>query len=264
MTAKAAASAISNAPGPAGARPPWRALRGLVLGFLMSVVNLAGALLVVLMLGGLGSWTDRQFIGLFGLLEIVTGVAFIIGPNIWRLPVAEANTNDRTSIRLAASTALIPHWAAAAKVVPGLPMVTVALLHAGIGPATALLPLLVLLILAGVMGLSLVAARLGVARPDLDVVQLVVQRPGRPALALPGISISGVVVQLLVNIGASPAVKLFPPSVLYRPEMGPSQGLLSITGLLGAALLLAGFLAWRGRISWRAPREQQREAEAEA
>jgi hypothetical protein len=143
-------------------------------------------------------------------------------------------------------------------------MVVVALLGAGVGPATAMLPLLVLFILGGVIGLSLVAARLGVARPDMDVVQMVVQRPSRDDLILPGISIGAVVVQFVLNIGAFPAVKLLPPAVLYRPEMGPSPGLLLAAGIIAVLLLLTSLLFWRGRIAWRAPHEQQREAEAES
>ena len=241
-------------------RPP-RALRGLLLGFALSFLNLLGTVLALEAIGGLGAWTGRQFIGLFGLLEMATGVAFIFGPNIWRLPVAEAHTSDRTAVRLAASTVFIPHWAAAAKALAGAVMLAVAAQEAGIGPATAGVPLLVAFVVLGAIGLSLVAARVGVARPDLDVVEIVVKRPGHRDVALPGVSIGGIVVQLLLNIGAFPAVKALPPSVLYHPEVGPSTAVLAVGTTVTAVLLLAAYAAWHGRISWRAPREQQREAE---
>ena len=240
---------------------PPRALRGLIAGLLFSVVNLLGGYLTILALGGLDEWSAWQFVGLFGVLETGTGLAFIICPNIWRLPVAEANTSDRTAVQLAVSTVLIPHWAAGAKAVAGLVLLVLAAVNEGVGPATTGVPILVLLVLGVAAGLSILAARLGVARPDLDVVFIAIRRPGREERALPGISISASVVQLVINVGTYPAVKLLPPSVLYRPEIGPSPELLGIATAFTGAVLLLAYLAWRGRMRWRAPREQQREAE---
>src|SRR5438067_390774 len=113
-----------------------RPVRGLVLGFLLSFVNLAGAFLALLALGGLGAWTGRQFLGFFGMVEAASGLAFIFSPNVWRLPVAEVSTSNRTAIRFAATTVFIPHWAAGAKCVAGLLMIAAAAQRAGIGPAT--------------------------------------------------------------------------------------------------------------------------------
>lgn len=240
---------------------PPRALRGLIVGLLFSLVNLLGAYLTVAALGGLGDWTPWQFIGLFALLEVGTGLGFIICPNIWHLPVAEANTSDRTRIQLAVSTTFIPHWAAGAKALAGFALLAGAAASEGVGPATAGLPVLIVCILAVVLGLSLVFARLGVARPDLDVLFIIFRRPGREDYALPGISISASFVQLVVNVGAYPAVKLLPPSALYRPEVGPSPAVLTWAAVVATAVLLAAYLAWRGRMRWRAPAEQQREAE---
>lgn len=238
-----------------------RALRGLVLGFTLSAVNLAGAFLTVLALGGLAPWTSWQFIGLFGVLEVATGIGFIVGPNIWHLPVAAGKLQNRTLVRLAASTIFIPHWAAGAKTLAGLALVGAALWNTGIGFATvALLPLIVFIV-AWVVGASLIAARWGVARPDLDVLFIDVRRPGKPAYELPGFSISASVVQLLINLGPFPAVKIFSPSLFYRPEMAPSPALLAWTGGIAVALMIVGLASWRGRIGWRAPRPQQREAE---
>ena len=238
-----------------------RAFRGLLLGFALSFVNLAGAFLAILAIGGLGEWTGRQFIGFFGMLELATGIAFIFGPNIWRLPVAEANTGDRTRVRFAASTILIPHWGAGAKSLAGLAMLAYAAADAGIGPATAGLPVLVLLVVLGVLALSAAAARFGVARPDLDVIQMVIRRPNHEDQELPGISITGMIIQLVINIGAFPAVKILSPSVFYRPEIGPSPELLAVELAITAVAMLVAWLIWRDRLAWRAPREQQREAE---
>jgi hypothetical protein len=242
--------------------PVPRAVRGLLLGFLLSFVNLLGAFVALLAIGGLGRWTGWQFIGFFGLLEVATGIAFIFGPNVWRLPVAEANTSDRTAIRFAASAVFIPHWAAGAKCIAGVAMLAFAGVRAGVGPATLALPLLVGLIAVAVLALSAAVARLGVARPDLDVVHFVVKRPGRPDVALPGISISALVIQLAINIGAFPAVKILPPAVFYRPEIGPSPALVAASAAIAVILLIGAAGAWRGRVCWRASHEQQREAEA--
>ena len=242
--------------------PAPRAVRGLLLGFILSCANLFGAFLALLAIGGLGQWSGWQFIGFFGLLEVATGIAFIFGPNVWRLPVAEANTSNRTAIRFAASTMFIPHWAAGAKCFAGLAMLLFATVRAGIGPATVGLPILAGLIAVGVLALSAGVARLGVARPDLDVLHLVVKRPGRPDLALPGISLGALLIQLLINVGAFPAVKLLPPKVFYRPEIGPSTALLGASAMTAIILLIVAAVVWHGRVCWRAPHEQQREAEA--
>ncbi|MBI2760777.1 MAG: hypothetical protein HYX51_05060 [Chloroflexi bacterium] len=238
-----------------------RTLRFGLPGFVLSFVNLLGAFLTIAALGGLGAWTEWQFIGLFGAVEVATGIAFIIGPNIWHLPVAQGNTTCRTDVQLAASTILLPHWAASAKAAAGFALAVAAAWHEGAGVATLGLPVFIVAICSAVIGLSLVVARAGVARPDLDVLNIVVKRPGRKDHELPGISLGASVVQLLANVGSFPAVKLFAPSMFYQPEIGPSPRVLALSAAIGALLTLAGYAAWRGRMSWRAPREQQREAE---
>jgi hypothetical protein len=241
----------------------WRAVGGALLAFSLSFVNLAGALLAISALGGLEPWSDRQFIGLFGFVELSIGIAYLVAPNIWRLPVAEANTGDRTTIKLAASTLLIPHWIAAAKLLSGILMLTYAAVGEGVGPAVAGLPLAVAFISGGFLALCLVVARLGVARPDLDVFFIVVKRPAHKDHELPGLSLGGVIMQALSNLGVFPAAALTSPRIFYRPEIGPSPEFLLVTGLAFALLAAVAWLCWRGRITWRAPREQQREAERE-
>ena len=240
----------------------WRAARGLIATLVLSFVNLVGAFVALTLLGGLEPWTERQFVGLFGLIELAMGLAYLFAPNAWRLPVAEANTSDRTKIRLAASTVLIPHWIAVAKAIGGALMLGYAATE-GIGPATAGLPFAVLFIAIGFLALSVAVARLGVARPDLDVFFVTVRRPGGKEYDLPGFTITGMSMQLLSNFGVFPAVELLEPSVLYRPELGPSPEFLLATGVAAALLCGLAWLAWRGRITVRAPREQEREAERE-
>lgn len=253
-----------TAGGRAQARAAPRAIRGLLLGFILSFVNLLGAFLAIVAIGGLGNWAGWQFIGFFGMLEVATGIAFIFGPNVWRLPVAEANTSDRTAIRFAASTVFIPHWAAGAKCIAGLGMVAFAAARAGVGPATLGLPVVIGLIGVGVLAVSAAVARFGVARPDLDVFHVVIQRPEREPLELPGISVGGMLIQLVINIGAFPAVKLLPPDVFYRPEIGPSPGLFVACATAAVIATAVAAFVWRGRIAWRAPLEQQREADQAA
>jgi hypothetical protein len=234
-----------------------------VLILAVSFVNLAGAFLAVLSLGGLGEWSDWQFVGLFGLIEAGMGFAFVVGPNIWRLPAAEANTDARTKVRLAPDVLLVPQWGAVPKIVAGLLMLAAAAWQEGWSPwSLGILPVMFLLAFA-VLGLSLVLARAGVARPDLDVFAVTVRRPRREDLALPSISIGGLFIQLITQIGVFPLVKLAPPALLYRPELAPSGGLLATTALTAGVLMVLAWLLWRGRIGWRAPCAQQAELEQE-
>jgi hypothetical protein len=93
------------------------------------------------------------------------------------------------------------------------------------------------------------------------VVFISVRRPGHREHELPGISIGASVVQVLLNLGPYPAVKLLGPDSLYQPELGPSTEVLAWTVVVTGVLTCAAILAWKGRIAWHAPHEQQREAE---
>jgi hypothetical protein len=59
-------------------------------------------------------------------------------------------------------------------------------------------------------------------------------------------------------------VKLLAPSVLYRPELGPSLSALLVSLAVSAVLLIVVYALWSGRIERDAPPEQQREAEENA
>ena len=251
-----------SAAGHAAGRLRRRALRGLTLVFLLSFVNLAGAFVMIAGLGGPGEWTVWQFVGLFGVIEAGLGLAFIVGPNIWRLPVAEAQLSDRTAVRLAAATVLRPHWAAAAKAAAGAAMVAGALVHEGGSVGSSAIPVVVFAIATGVTALSLAVARLGVARPDLDVLFIAVSRPGRGERSFPGLSVGGLAVQFALNIGVIPLAKVAAPTILYRSAMAPSAGMVASASLAAAALGLLAWWAWRGRIVRHPAAEQQREAEA--
>lgn len=240
-----------------------RLLRGLGLGLSLSAVNLAGAFLTVLAIGGLGEWSRAQFLGLFGIIELATGIGFIFLPNIWRLPVAEA-TLKRQEVDFAASAIFIPHWAGAVKSIAGAAFMLVALVYEGVGPATIGLVAVVAAILAGAVGLSMVFARLGAKRPDIDVYFVTIRRPGRKDIEMPGISIGASFVQLLLSIITFPALKALPPSALYQPEMGPSLASLAWSVAIGAGLLGLGLAAWTGKLRWRALPAQQRDAEEAA
>lgn len=239
-----------------------RALRGLSLGLTLSVLNLFGAFLTLLALGGLGEWTGTQFVGLFGLLEVATGAAFVIGPNVWRLPVAAAELEPGTTTKFAASTILIPHWAGGVKCIAGAGLAIWAAAHEGVSAGTPGVVLVVVFMCAVSVSLSMLFARAGCIRPDIDVFQVTVNRPGHRPLELPGMSWSASVVQALLNILTFPSVKLLAPSVLYQPEMAPSRSLLVWFGSIAVLMTIAAFGAWAGRLAWHAPRRQQREAES--
>ena len=240
-----------------------RAFRGLALVFFLSFLNLAGVIVTVAALGGVDPWTRWQFIGLFGVIEAASGLANVITPNIWRLPVAELQTSERTEVKLAASTLLLPHWGGLARSVAGGVCIVLAAWQEGVGPATAgLLPLLLALGWI-VLAVSAVLAWAGVERPDVDVVQFVIRWGGKER-ALPPISIGASVLQFFLGIATIPAVKLLPPSVLYQPELGPSAEALLISVAVSAALAALVYALWSDRIEIRAPSEQQREAEEHA
>lgn len=238
-----------------------KAFSGLFLVFTLSFLSLAGVLLTVTALGGAEPWSSWQFIGLFGLIEMASGLGNVIVPNIWRLPVAEVQTRRDTEIKLAASTILgIPHWGGLARAAAGGVLLVGAGIAEGVGPRTLLLPLVLIVFGWILIGISMVLARLGVARPDLDVVQFIVRRPTGDH-ELPPISIGASFLQLFLSIATIPVAKALPPDILFGPELAPSRDMLIFTLVATALTAMAVYLCWRGRIEWQAPRDQQREAE---
>ena len=230
---------------------------------MLSFLNLIGVILTMTALGGLAPWSRWQFIGAFGVIEAASGLANVISPNIWRLPIAELETSERTDVKLAGSALLLPHWGGLARSAAGVVCLAVAAWQEGLGPASAVLVPFVLALAWLILALSAVLARAGLARPDVDVVQVVV-RWGRREKEIAPISISAAAFQFLLSIITIPAAKLLAPSVLYQPELGPSWGALLLALALSAALAVLVYVLWSGRIEVDAPAEQQREAEKHA
>jgi hypothetical protein len=246
------------------ARQGWgRAFRGLVLVFLFSFLNLIGLILTTTALGGLAPWSRWQFVGAFGVIEAASGLANVLSPNVWHLPVAELQTSGRTDVKLARSVLLLPHWGGLARCGAGVVCLAIAAWQEGLGPASVGLLPFALALAWSILAISAVLARAGVARPDLDVVQLVVRWGSREKESRP-ISIGAAVLQFALSIVTIPAVKLLPPSVLYQPELGPSRNALLLALAASAVLAVVVYVLWWGRIEWNAPREQQREAEQHA
>jgi hypothetical protein len=246
------------------ARQGWgRAFRGLVLVFLFSFLNLIGLILTTTALGGLAPWSRWQFVGAFGVIEAASGLANVLSPNIWHLPVAELQTSGRTDVKLARSVLLLPHWGGLARCGAGLVCLAIAAWQEGLGLASVGLMPFALALAWSVLAISAVLARAGVARPDLDVVQLVVRWGSREKESRP-ISLGAAVVQFVLSVATIPAVKLLPPSVLYQPELGPSRNALLLALAASAVLAVVVYALWSGRIEWNAAREQQREAEQHA
>jgi hypothetical protein len=245
------------------ARQSERAFRGLALVFVLSFVNLVGVIFTAAALGGVEPWSRWQFVGAFGVIEAASGLANVISPNIWRLPVAELQTSERTDVRLAASALLLPHWGGLARFGAGLVCLALVAWQDGLGPASLGLVPFVLAVGWSILALSAILARAGVARPDLDVFQVVV-RWGEREKEAPPVSIGASVFQFLLSIVTIPAVKLLPPSVLYQPEVGPSGTTLVAAVGVSVVLAMLVWLLWAGRVELAAPREQQREAEKHA
>jgi hypothetical protein len=240
-----------------------RAFSGLLVVFVLSFLNLVGILLSITAFGGLGEWTRWQFIGLFGLIEAASGLSNVIVPNIWRLPIAEQQTSGRTKVKLAASTMLIPHWGGIARALAGLALMGGAAVEQGVGVVSVSLIVLMLLLAVLFTELSALIARLGVTRPDIDVIQFIV-RWHKQEKELPPISLTASFLQFGFSIMTIPAVKALSPAFLYGDVVRASGvGLLALliaTVLCGAA----AWVVWMGRLSAQAPREQQIEAERNA
>ena len=242
----------------------FRALRGLVIGLSLSAFNLLGLFLTLLLVGGLGDYTGTQFVGVFGIFEIATALAFVYCPNIWRMPVIEADTSDRTSVHLAVSALRIPHWAGGAKAIAGAVMVGYAGWKLGFAPEAVLIVPFSVAVAVFIATVSAIAARGGVLRPDLDVVQFTIRRPGKKEVVLPGTSITASILQIVLGTFTLPALKLLPPSQFFSPEIGPSVSLTLWSLVVAAVTTVAMTWVWRERLAWNAPREQQREAEKPA
>ena len=185
-----------------------RAFRGLFLVFPLSFLNLVGLILTVTALGGPEPWTRWQFIGLFGVIETASGLANIISPNVWRLPIAELQTSRRIEVKLATSALLLPHWGGLARFAPG----AVAWRSQ---PGTWALARVALLV-PFVLLLAWYRRRLrgrcpgGFARPELDVLQFVVRWAGAEKELTP-ISLTAATFQFLLMVVTIPAVKVLPP-----------------------------------------------------
>ncbi len=240
-----------------------RAFSGLVLTFCLSFVNLVGIVFTLIALGGLAPWSRWQFIGAYGVLEAASGIANVISPNIWRLPVAQLQTSERTRIELAGSALLIPHWAALARFAAGVILMAVAAWHEGLALASVALIPFILALAWLVLVISAAFARVALIRPEMDVVQVNVRWGGRDREFPPG-SLSASVLQFLLSILTIPAAKLLDPTVLYQPELAPSLEALLAVLIASAISGVLVYLLWSGRIAATAPAEQQREAEEHA
>jgi hypothetical protein len=240
-----------------------RAFRGLIVSLLFSLLNLVGLLFTAQSLGVIGRWSAGEFIGLFGLLETALGLASVVLPNIWHLPVTEVDTSKRTRVSLAVSSVFVPHWGGLARTVAGIVLLLVFGADLNMGFQALLVVPLVLALALLVISVSLIAARLGVARPDIDVIKFTVEWIGRKK-ELPGISLGASIVQFVLGVMTLPLADALPPSVLYDPHLAPSPDfLLAILGATAIATVL-GVAAWRGRMTWKAPLEQQKDIEENA
>jgi ABC-type uncharacterized transport system permease subunit len=246
-----------------GFRGPGGLFRGLALTLALSVLNFAGLLITAASVGGLGGWTTWQFAGLFGLLEAGSGLATVILPNVWQLPVIEQRTSSRTTVYLAASAVFLPRWGGLARSAVGLVLLGSAAISQGADPTAVLLLPALLFVAIVVVGLSLLIARLGVAYPEFDVVTISIGWRNR-VKELEPISIGASLLQFLLGVISLPLASALPASILYGPELRPDPWFLF--GMLVAALaaVLAVYVAWLGRLAVQAPPEQQREVEASA
>jgi hypothetical protein len=240
-----------------------RAFRGLALTFVLSFVNLFGVIVTLTAIGGLAPWSRWQFAGFFGLVEAASGLANVLSPNLWRLPVAALDTDERRQTKLAASTILIPHWAALARCAAGSVLIGVAAWHEGLSPASVAVLLVIAALAWLILVISAAVARVAIVRPEVDVVQFAVRWRGRNRELRP-VSITASMLQFLLSIATVPAAALLDPSSFYQPEFAPSRWAVLTLLTVSVALTASAYFLWSGRLARRAPAEQQKEAEDHA
>jgi hypothetical protein len=240
-----------------------RAFSGLVLVFVLTILNFFGILLTMTALGGLEPWNTWQFLGLFGVVEAAAGASNVIAPNIWRLPVAEMETSRRTRIHLAASAMLIPHWGGAARSLAGVVLIVVSGFHEGWAIESLLLLPMLLLLCVLFLAISAVIARWGIEYPETDTIQFVVRWRSREHELNP-LSLSASLQQFVLGVITLPAVKILSPGALFGPAIRPSTEAFMAIVVVTFLFTTATALLWAGRLQWQAPPEQQREAEQNA
>jgi hypothetical protein len=239
-------------------RTRLRFFRGLALTFALSFVNFVGLALTARSLGGVHGWTAWQFAGLFGMIEAASGLASVVLPNVWKLPIVEARTSRRTAVLLAASSLFLPRWGGLARTGLGVLLLAAAALDQGTAAGT---PLLIPVLLAWAViatGLSLVVARAGVARPDLDVLTVRIDWRDQERTLEP-LSLGASLLQFVLGVLSLPMAAILSPGVLFRPGLEPSAGLVLGSLLVMIVVLAAVCAAWSGPMALQAPRlERQR------
>ncbi len=226
--------------------------RKLVLTFIASLINFSGLLLTLEAFGARRLWTELQFAGLFGLIEIATGMANLYGANFWfifdevpaggrsfRLPLRELSFHRDGLVRMAAGGVLLAISAAAA----------------GVTSQSLMLVPAVLLLAVAMFGLSGAFARISLTWPTQDIVKLTAEWHGQVRDITP-LSISSSFLQLWWTLLALPVVAVLPHKELFHPEIWPSPHLIGV--LIGFAVVCLGlFIAtWHGRLGWRSAASQ--------
>jgi hypothetical protein len=222
-------------------------LRGLVLTFAVSFLNLVGLTLALTVLDARGDWESARFLGLFGLLEAGWGLAALLAPNFWRLPVVVSPYRDEEPQEISRRTVLRPHWAALGKLAAGVFLIGYAAAREGVSPESLGIVPLVLAIAVWVLAVSALLARAGTARPDLDVVQIVFHRAGKPYPLVP-VSLGAAIFQAFLSLWTVLALAL-PAQSLFQPEFAPTGALLGASVAVALVFGAAAALAWKPYLS---------------
>jgi hypothetical protein len=224
-----------------------KTVRGLGLTFAISFINLAGLMLALTALGGPGDWSGGRFVGLFGVLEAGWGLAALWAPNFWRLPVVVSPYRDEEPQEISRRTVLAVHWMALGKLAAGAGLMAYAAVDQGVSVQSfGLLPLVGAVAL-WVLAVSALIARAGVARPDLDVVQIVFHRAGQRHALIP-VSVGASIFQAFLSLWTVVALSL-PVRSLFQPEFAPSGALLAVVGVVALAFGAAALAVWKPYLS---------------
>src|SRR5437870_8804891 len=98
-----------------------------------SVANFCLVYLTARFLGGLAGWSFSQFAGLYGVFEASFGLANIVAPNFWVMPVARLSLphEDAVVLRLADLRAI--HWDGTGRMLAGAAFVSWSAARSGWG-----------------------------------------------------------------------------------------------------------------------------------
>jgi hypothetical protein len=218
---------------------PWRLY---LATFVLSLFNFGAVYLTAESLGGIKDWSASQFAGLYGWIDMATGLGNLYAWNFWKISQGAERMHGRARFDV---TTFHPKWEGIARALAGLTLLLWAGYEAGVSSQTFwFVPDTMLLVIA-LFCFSGVLARMSIAWPEIDIIHLKVHWLNKD-MQLPPLSIATSFLQLWLTVAALPIVAAVSTDALYQPELAPSRAVGLVCGVL-ALVTFAMFMAcWRG------------------